>query len=85
MVAIQYGTPLYRLYRKLKATELKIRSVNKDLYGDLTWRVDLARLRLESCQAELLKNNSNGRISNLEQLLSLSKVEEAFLKQKSRN
>uniref|UniRef100_A0A2N9FNM3 Reverse transcriptase domain-containing protein n=1 Tax=Fagus sylvatica TaxID=28930 RepID=A0A2N9FNM3_FAGSY len=84
------GTPMFRLYSKLKATKTKLRSVNKDLYGGISQRVELIRDKLEICQSQLLRGVDITRNSSLEQELlheftSISNAEEAFFKQKSRN
>jgi hypothetical protein len=58
---------MFRLYGKLKATKAKLRSVNKDLFGGISQRVELIRDKLEVCQGQLLRGIDIARNSGLEQ------------------
>ena len=48
-------TPMYKLRQKLKATQLKLKVFNKDLYTGLSQRVQLIRERFEAVQIGLLQ------------------------------
>ena len=52
------GTPMFKLYQKLKATKVKLKTVNKDSFGGITQRVKMARGKLENFQRKMLQSSS---------------------------
>lgn len=84
------GTPMYKLRQKLKATQLKLKVFNKDLYTRLSQRVQLIRERLEAVQIGLLQNSNDTRLIELEKQLlrenlSISRARKSLMKQILRN
>ena len=60
------GTPMFKLYQKLKATKVKLKTINKDLFGGITQRVEMARGKLENFQRKMLNSGSCLRSKRLE-------------------
>ena len=82
------GTPMFKLYQKLKATKVKLKTINKDLFVGITQRVEMARGKLENFQRKMLNSGSCLRSKRVEdelphEYISISSAEEAFFKQKS--
>jgi hypothetical protein len=81
---------MYKLCKKLKAFKAVLKSKNTSCYGDIRTKVLKARECLEIAQRAVL--NSHGSAESLikereclHEYTSISRVEEAFLKQKARN
>lgn len=84
------GVPMFKLYAKLKAMKKILKANNEELYGGIKQRVIQARVRLDQAQREVLSSLSKAACVReekecLHEYISISKAEEAFLKQKSRN
>lgn len=79
---------MYQLYKKLKSVKAVLKSQNVSCFGDLKQEVLQARTRLDLAQQEVL--SSFGRADCLlkereclHAYVSITKAEEAFLKQKA--
>jgi hypothetical protein len=84
------GVPMYKLCRKLKDFKSILKGKNRSYYGDIRSRVLQAKACLDMAQRAVL--DSHGSVASLLQereclhhYVSISWVEEAFLKQKARN
>lgn len=84
------GFPMYKLSKKLKAFKVVVKGKNRNHYGDIRSRVLQARECLDLAQRTVL--DSHGSDASLlhereclHHYVSISRVEEAFLKLKSRN
>ena len=84
-----YGTPMYRLTRKLRNVKIRLKAFNFHVFDNIQEKVVDARETLYHVQAELLSNlNDSGMVENekicLKNFHELARAEEGFLKQKSR-
>uniref|UniRef100_A0A2N9GAN5 Reverse transcriptase domain-containing protein n=1 Tax=Fagus sylvatica TaxID=28930 RepID=A0A2N9GAN5_FAGSY len=84
------GTPMFILYSKLKAVKAKLKGVNKDLYGSISQKVNIARQKVEAVQSRLLQRHCEVNLRKVEQdylheFIAVQRAEEAFLKLKARN
>ena len=84
-----FGTPMFRLTRKLKGVKAILKAFNFRSFGRLHERVVAAREALYQAQSALLNNPSNPMLGEnekswLKNYHDLAIAEEGFLKQKSR-
>ena len=84
-----YGTPMYRLTRKLRNVKIRLKAFNFHVFDNIQEKVVDARETLYHVQAELLSNpNDSGMVENekicLKNFHEVARAEEGFLKQKSR-
>ena len=84
-----YGTPMYRLTRKLRNVKSRLKAFNFQVFDNIQEKVVESRETLYRAQSELLSNpNDSGLVENekicLKNLHELARDEEGFLKQKSR-
>ena len=84
-----YGTPMYRLTRKLRSVKTLLKAFNFHAFANIQEKVVDAREALHHAQAALLSNpNDPGLVENEKVCLKifhdLALTEEGFLKQKSR-
>lgn len=84
------GVPLFILYAKLKSVRRVLKGINAEVIGGINQKVIQAKARLDQVQKEYI--NSHGSPDWLQkekecihESISISKAEENFLKQKSRN
>ena len=84
-----YGTPMYRLTRKLRNVKSRLKAFNFQIFDNIQEKVVESRETLQRAQADLLSNpNDSGLVENekicLKNLHELARDEEGYLKQKSR-
>jgi hypothetical protein len=84
------GVPMYQLYAKLKFVKTILKRQNLSCFGNLQKRVIEARENLDLAQKDVIASfgRADCLIKERECLhayVSITKVEEAFLKEKSRN
>ena len=84
-----YGTPMYRLTRKLRCVKTRLKALNFHEFANVREKVVEAREALHRAQAALLVSpNDYGLVENekvcLKKFHDLALAEEGFLKQKSR-
>jgi hypothetical protein len=51
------GSPMFKLYSRLKAVKAKMKGVNKDIYGCIAQKVLVARQNLEAVQMRLMQKH----------------------------
>lgn len=83
------GFSMFRLFAKLKSVKAVLKVKNREIYGGLGQKVVQARANLATAQVEFLSSRGNAECQLKEReclhlLISLSAVEENFLKQKSK-
>ncbi|KAF8037236.1 hypothetical protein BT93_B0217 [Corymbia citriodora subsp. variegata] len=83
------GTPMYRLYSRLKAVKILLEQMNKDVFSDLSTRVAVARGALKTTQDAFRLDPLNVDLAEMEktqlkQFYELRSQEESFFCQKSR-
>jgi hypothetical protein len=61
------GTPMFILYSKLKTVKAKLKVVNKDLYGSISQKVNIARQKVEAVQSRLLQRHCEVNLRKVEQ------------------
>jgi hypothetical protein len=81
---------MYKLCRKLKSLKAILKGKNRSCYGDIRSRVVHAKECLDMAQRAVLDSHGSAvsllqERECLHQYVSISKAEEAFLKQKARN
>ena len=84
-----YGTPMYRLTRKLRSMKNRLKAFNFQVFANVQEKVVEARETLYRAQADLLSNPSDTSLVGIEQeclknFHDLARAKEGFLKQKSR-
>ncbi|XP_028063083.1 uncharacterized protein LOC114266401 [Camellia sinensis] len=83
------GSPMFRIFQKLKAIKPVLKAFNKREYSEISTRVNHAKSTLENAQIKLDKDPLNTVLQNLERdayskYVDLSKVEKGLFHQKSR-
>lgn len=81
------GVPMYKLCRKLKSLKAVLKGKNRSCYGDIRSSVVHAKECLDMGQRAVLESHGSAASllqerECLHQYVSISKAEEAFLKQK---
>jgi hypothetical protein len=84
------GSPMFRLYFKLKAIKKTLRAKNIGVFGGIKEKVARAKEKLDCAQRLVLQSRGRAECLHrenecLHEYSSISKAEEAFFKQKSRN
>jgi hypothetical protein len=84
------GVPMYRLCRKLRAVKIVLKRQNIVCFGNLKQRILQARDNLDLAQKDVLLSHGSAVCMQKEReclhaYVSITKAEEAFLKQKARN
>ena len=83
------GTPQFILSQKLKELKISLKSLNRQHFSNLSVRVENARDKLFDLQRRLITSPGDEDIRSreaqvLQELISYSKAEESFTRQKSR-
>lgn len=87
---VEYRGCRYSIVQKLKVVKKVLKIKNKEVYGGIKQRVMQAKERLDEAQRMVLSTFRKAAAVRKEnechhEYLSISKADEAFLKQKSRN
>ena len=84
-----YGTPMYRLTRKLRSVKNRLKAFNFHDFANVQEKVVESRETLYRTQVDMLSNPNDSGLVGMEKMClknfhDLARAEEGFLKQKSR-